>query len=129
VENLKYTIIKTQKQYDNYCKALEILIFKDQKKNLDEIDLLGLLIEEYTNRKIEKYNSNLNPVELLSELILENKFTQVDLAKKLSVSPQLISDVLKYRREITKKMAYKLGKEFKLNFAIFLKPYKLKQVG
>ncbi len=124
-----YTVIKNQKQYDKYCDILEALVIKNYKKDLDEIDLLGLLIDEYNTRAMENYISNLNPVELLKSLIKEHKTTQVALSKKLKISPQLLTDILKYRREITKNLAYKLSSEFKLNFAVFLRPYKLKNVS
>lgn len=126
---MKYTIIKSKKQYIQYCDLLEGLVVKDKKKDQDEIDLLGLLIEDYTNRIMEGKMIKLDPVQLIRELINEHQMTQIALSKKLQVSPQLITDILKYRREITKKLAYKLGEIFKLNFSIFLQPYQLKKVS
>ena len=41
----------------------------------------------------------------------------------------LLNDVLKYRREITKNLGYKLSKEFSLKFSTFLKPYKLNKAS
>ena len=36
---LKYTIIKTEEQYENYCVVLEELIQKDDSAYEDEIEL------------------------------------------------------------------------------------------
>lgn len=67
----------------------------------------------------EKYQLNLNPVDLLVDLLSENHLSQKELVMKIEVSPQLINDIIKYRREITKKIALKLGEEFSLNFYTF----------
>ena len=42
---LKYTRIKNKKQYFNYCSIHENLVFTDEDKYEDEIELLDLLIE------------------------------------------------------------------------------------
>ena len=49
MEALKYKIIISDKQYDNYCKTLEDLVFSSPKTkaNKDEIASLTLLIEKY----------------------------------------------------------------------------------
>jgi len=125
MKNLKYTIIKNQKQYDNYCEILEDLVIAKKSKNIDEIELLTLLIQDYNERIMENYQYEFTPVELLKNLISENKLTQLELVKRLNVSPQLICDVIKMRREITKKMAYKLADEFSIKYSAFLKPYEL----
>ena len=78
---------------------------------------------------MEKYQSQMNPVELLQDLIQENNISQIELATKIGVSPQLLNDVLKYRREITKKLAYKLSSEFKLKYSAFLKPYRIRKAS
>ena len=115
MKNLKYTIIKNQEQYNKYCEMLEDLIISKKSKVKDEIELLTLLIHDYNERIMENYQYEFTPVELLKNLISENKLTQLELAKRLKVSPQLISDIIKRRREISKNMAYKLADEFSIN--------------
>jgi len=129
MKTLKYKLICNEKQYNQYCEILENLCSKDSSKLNDEIELLSLLISEYNDRIMEKYQSEMNPVELLVDLLNENDLTQIELAKRIKVSPQLLNDVVKYRREITKKLAYKLSAEFKLKFSSFLKPYRLKKAS
>jgi HTH-type transcriptional regulator/antitoxin HigA len=129
MNNLKYTLIKNQEQYDKYCNRLEAIVEKDAEKHIDEIELLSLLISDYNDRIMNQFHYNMNPVELLEDLILDNKLTQIAVAKKLDISPQLLNDVLKYRREITKKLALKLSTEFNLKYSAFLKPYKLKKAS
>jgi len=129
MKTLKYKLIKSQKQYNQYCDILEDWCSTDAKKSNDEIELLSLLISEYNDRIMDQYQAEMNPVELLIDLIKENELTQLELSKKIEVSPQLLNDVIKYRREITKNLAYKLSDEFKLKFSAFLKPYRLKKAS
>lgn len=128
MKKLNYTIIKSRKQYDLYCNVLETLTEKESNSD-DEIELLSLLIHKYNEEQTEKYQINLNPVELLVDLMKENNISQIELARRIQASPQLINDILKYRREITKKVALKLADEFSIKFYAFLTPYKLKKAS
>ncbi|MEM6262258.1 MAG: helix-turn-helix transcriptional regulator [Bacteroidota bacterium] len=125
--NLRYTVIKTLEQYTEYCEILENLVSSSSAES-EEIELLSLLIDDYNDRLMKNDRFEFGPVELFAELIEENNLTQLEVSKRLNVSPQLINDVLKYRREITKNLAMKLAAEFKVHFAAFLKPYELKRV-
>ena len=122
---MKYKKIKSIDQYNQYCDRHEKLTFKDYEGNIEEIELIQILIEEYESRTIEK-PKGLNPVEMIKYLIDENSLSKSQLAKKLSVSRQLITDILNYRRNISKTMVNKLSDRFCLNPSAFSKPYKLK---
>lgn len=122
-----YSIIKNQEQYDQYCNRLEYLIESEKERHEDEVELLSLLIEKYNEEQIAQYEIELNPVELLADLLAENELSQAELARKSGISPQLINDILKYRREITKNIALKLGEIFKITYYAFLKPYELRK--
>ena len=61
MDTLKFTIIKSQDQYDKYCEMLENLLVNDDKKYFDEIELLTLLIEKWDSEQntfndMESYN-------------------------------------------------------------------------
>ncbi len=64
METLKYKVITTEKQYDDYCKKLEDLIFSASKTGSvkDEIALLTLLIEEWDAE--HSICDDLSPVDL-----------------------------------------------------------------
>ena len=121
---MKYTKIKSSKQYNNYCEKHEELTFKNYKSNQEEIELIEILIDEYENRVIQT-PKRMNPVELIAYLIQENSLTKSKLAKELNVSRQLITDILNYRRNISKQMINKLSDRFKLYPSAFSRPYKL----
>ena len=42
METLKYSIIKNEKQYNNYCNTLEGLLVQDKKELTDEIEFVRL---------------------------------------------------------------------------------------
>lgn len=125
MEALTYKIIKTEKQYNEYCLLLEELVTlkKKNKYQQDTIELLTLLIEKWD----EQHNSfkDADPVELLKYLMTENKLKAIDLAGVLGVGKSLVSDVLNYRRGLSKGIIRKLADHFKLSQEAFNKPYKL----
>ena len=123
---MKFKIIKTLKQYNEYCDRHEKLATKNYTKHKDELELLELLIDDYDNRMSEKKYRDLNPVELLKILIKSSDKTQKEIAIDLGISKQLISDVLKYRRNISKKLVKKLATYFAMNEEAFSKSYALK---
>lgn len=122
---MKYKKITNLEEYSKYCDQHEYLVTQDYEKNIDEIELLEILIDEYDNRVIQ-FNGKMNPVELLNSFLEEEKITNSQLARDLGTSRQLISDILKYRRNISKDMVIKLSKYFKLRPEAFSRPYQLK---
>jgi HTH-type transcriptional regulator/antitoxin HigA len=123
--SLLYKIIKTKAQYNKYCDRLELLIglAKKTKDVQDEIELLNLLIDKYD----AEHNSfdNLNPIELLKALMKENKMKAVELSKLLNVSEGLVSDMLNYKKGLSKETIRILSERFKMNQSAFNKPYGL----
>lgn len=125
MEALQYTVIKSETQYIQYCQLLEKLVMfkKKSKQQEDTIDLLTLLIEKWD----EEHNTftDADPIELLRYLMNENKLKSVDLAKLLAISPSLVSDILNYRRGLSKEIIRKLSERFKVSQELFNKSYKL----
>lgn len=54
-------------------------------------------------------------IELLRYLMNENKLKSVDLSKMLLISPSLVSDILNYRRGLSKEIIRKLADRFKVS--------------
>ncbi len=122
---LKYTVIKTEKQYLAYCDILEGLIQKDNPVYGDEIELLALLIEKWDNENSPF--SDLNPVELLKSLMHENNIKAADLTKILGLSKGTVSKILNYHKGLSKETIRKLAEHFKVSQEAFNRPYKLKK--
>jgi HTH-type transcriptional regulator/antitoxin HigA len=127
METLKYKVIKTKKQYNEYCNKLENLSFKSDKRTSktleDEMDLLTLLIEKYD----EEHTTfkDVDPIRLLKSFMTEHKLLAADLAKLLNVSKGLVSDMLNYKKGLSKEIIRKLAEYFKVRQELFNRPYKL----
>ena len=125
METLQYKIIKTDAQYNKYCDALEALVDSGKKTKAvqEEIELLTLLIEKYD----ADHNTfdDADPIELLKSLLKDHKMKAVDLAKLLDVSEGLVSDILNYKKGLSKETIRILSERFKLNQEAFNRPYEL----
>jgi len=126
MEAMKYTIIKSSTQYNEYCKMLEQLLAGNDKStgNLDEIDLLTLLIERWDAEN----NSfiDVDPVELIHSLMHNHKLKAKDLTEILGVSKGLVSDILHYKKGLSKDIIRMLSAYFKVSQEAFNRPYRLK---
>jgi HTH-type transcriptional regulator/antitoxin HigA len=119
---LKYTKIKSQSQYDNYVQIMEELdslnelLFSQQRE--EEIELLQLIIDEYESRMI--HQSSNKGVELLKLLMKEHNISSSQLASDLNISKSIISEILSYKRSISKLVAIKIAQKFKLQLEMLI---------
>lgn len=124
MSELKYTVIKTKKQYKEYCDLLEKLIITENKSHSDEIDLLTLLITKWDSES----NSfdDLDPVELIKTLMKQNSLKSRDLVDILGLSKGTVSKILNYKKGLSKDTIRSLSNYFKVSQAAFNRPYKLR---
>lgn len=126
MEVLKYKVIKSDRQYDEYCRILHNLDFsaKKTKQVREEIELLTLLIEKYD----EEHNDfeTLDPIAILKSLMTDHNIKAVDLSKLLKVSKGYISDILNYKKGLSKEVIRTLASHFKVSQEAFNREYKLK---
>jgi HTH-type transcriptional regulator/antitoxin HigA len=123
METLKYKIIKTEEQYKDYCSKLENLLEKENS-NQDEVELLTFLIEKWD----QEHNSfeAMDPIALLHSLMNGHNLKSKDLVNILGVSKGLVSDILNYKKGLSKEIIRTLSSYFKLSQEAFNRPYKLK---
>ena len=121
---LKYKIIKSRRQYNTYCKALEELLFKSKKADEDEIELLSLLIEKYDDEHYQLPESD--PIDLLKSLMSDHKLKAKDLTEILGLTKGTVSKILNYQKGLSKETIRKLSNHFKMSQEAFNRPYKLK---
>jgi len=122
---LPYKVIKNRKQYFDYCNLLEELVVlkAKSKEQRDTIELLTLLIEKWD----EEHNTftDADPIEILRYLMEENNLKSVDMAALLGISKSLFSDIINYRRGLSKDVIRKLSERFKVSQELFNRAYKL----
>jgi HTH-type transcriptional regulator/antitoxin HigA len=94
---------------------LEALVDSGRKAKAvqDEIELLTLLIEKYDS----EHNTfdDADPIELLKSLMRDHKMKAVELANLLHVSEGLVSDMLNYKKGLSKDTIPILSERFKLS--------------
>lgn len=122
---LKYKVIKSKSQYKTYCNQLEELVFSSSKSKAvkDEIELLTLLIEKWD----AEHNSfkDMDPIQLLNALMTDRGMKAKDLAALLDVSKGYVSDILHYKKGLSKEVIRKLAEHFKVSHEAFNRPYEL----
>jgi HTH-type transcriptional regulator/antitoxin HigA len=126
MERLKYTVIRSKQQYNKYCKMLEILLDSRSKNKIiqEEIDLLTLLIEKWD----EEHSTlkEVDPIRLLHSLMTDHGMKAKDLADWLNMSKGYVSDIIHYKKGLSKEVIRKLAERFKVSQEAFNRPYKLK---
>ncbi len=121
---MKYTIIRDRNQYNQYCDQLEtLLIQRDDTPLQDEIDLLTLLIEKYD----EEHNSfnETDPITLLRSFMQDHQLKPQDMTRILGISKGYVSDILNYKKGLSKEVIRKLADYFRVRQEAFNRPYKL----
>lgn len=126
---LKFTVIKSRKQYNAYCSLLEAMqvtgkLSADARK---EKELLTVLIEKWD----ADHNTlpDLDPVQLLQNLMEQHNMNAAFLARRLGKSKGLISDILNYKKAFSKEMIRELATAFKVSQEAFNRIYPLKAAG
>ena len=125
---LPYTVIKNDKQYEEYCKIIYGLMESGNltKAQEDVMDLLTILVEAYDRERYpEDEEDPIDPVSSLKFVMEQNRMKAADLARELGVSKSLVSDILNYRRGFSKAFIRKLGVRFTFRQELWNRPYKL----
>ncbi len=122
-----YTIIRSDNQYKAYCNDLEQLTSTYSNNptdvTLDLIDTLTLLIEKYDEEHSQL--NEIDPIQLLKSLMRDNNLNQIALAEFLQISKGHLSDILNYKKGLSKNVIRVLSDRFSVNQSAFNRPYKL----
>ena len=121
---IKYTVIKNKDQYNEYCDQLETLFSENHTEQAqDEIDLVTLLIEKFD----EDNNTfqETDPITMLLSFIEDQHMKPQDLTTILGISKGYVSDILNYKKGLSKEVIRKLAEYFKVRKEAFNRPYKL----
>lgn len=114
-------VIKTEKQYQNALKRLE-LIFDAKKgsKEGDELELLSLLIDSYEN---ERYAIDFpDPIEAVKFRMEQLGYKQKDLAEAIGLKSR-VSEILNRKRKLTLDMIRKLHEVLGIPAEVLVKEY------
>lgn len=125
METLKYTVIKTEAQYQAYCTQLEALATAPQPSVAieEEIDLLTLLIATWDHAHATLPEAD--PIDLLRSLMAGRQLLAKDLVAALGLSKGAVSDILNRRRGLSKEIIRRLASYFQVSQEAFNRPYEL----
>jgi HTH-type transcriptional regulator/antitoxin HigA len=129
MEELKYTVINNEEQYEEYCDRIYNLLHleKPSKSEEDEIDLLALLIEKWEDEHTTIEDSE--PVELLEYLMQNRNINAGKLSEATGISKSVLSDILNYKRGFSKEVIRKLAEFFSVRQEAFNRVYNLKNAN
>jgi HTH-type transcriptional regulator/antitoxin HigA len=118
-------IIKLEKQYLEYCDELEKLLGKKKptKADLELIELIELLLDNWDRKRVNVKGND--PIELLKSFMSDHQMSNNDLAGLLDLSKGAISQILNYKRGLSKDVIRKLADTFKVTQEAFNRPYEL----
>ena len=121
---LKYTVIKSEEQYYEYCNLLEEIDFSDQAdEREDEIELLTLLIKTWDDE--HRLAPEMDPVELIKSLMEDHGLKQTDLVDIAGVGKSTVSEILNYKKRMSKQVIRNLASHFKIQQEALNKSYRL----
>jgi len=121
---MEYTIIKTKKQYNEYCERVWELANKKPTEAIeDEMELIELLMDKWEADNFKK--RDVNPIELLKNLMQNRSMSQTELAAILGVQKSYVSQILNYRKGLSKDVIRKLAETFKVTQEAFNREYQL----
>lgn len=121
-ETIKYKVIQSEEQYADYCQILEELVFHEGiEDHQDEIELLTLLIEDWEER--QRQYPELDPVELVQSLMNDHDLNQSQLADIAGVGKSYISEILNYKKRMSKRIIRNIANHFKIRQEALNKPY------
>lgn len=125
--DLKYTVIKNDEQYYEYCDKLEALVSSglESQQAIEEYELLHLLISDWDEK--HKLGPELDPVELVKAFMEDHDLNQTDLAEIAEVGKSYISEILNYKKTMSKKVIRNIADHFKIQQAALNKPYRLEE--
>ena len=113
--------IKTKKDYQEALGRLEI-IFDSKKgtKEGDELEILGILIEQYEN---EHFPIDLpDPIEAIKFRMEQLGYTQTDLAKVVGLKSRA-SEILSGKRKLSLDMIRQLHEKLNIPTVVLIQAY------
>jgi HTH-type transcriptional regulator/antitoxin HigA len=118
---MNINLIKSEQDYQQALIRLEEIF--DASKNTpegDELEILGLLIEQYEN---DHFPIDLpDPIEAIKFRMEQMGYTQNDLANIIGLKSRA-SEILNKKRKLTLGMIRKLHKSFKIPTEVLIQNY------
>ena len=129
MSELKYTVVKNDEQYFEYCDRLEELVSSglNDEGSVNEYELLYLLIKTWDNE--HRSIPEMDPVEYIKSFMEDHGLKQTDLVEIAGVGKSTISEILNYKKRMSKSVIRKIADYFKIQQEALNRPYRLEGEG
>ena len=119
---MKIKVIKTEKEYSQALKRLEVIFDAPVNTPLgDEADLLGILIEKYED---EHYPIEApDPIEAIKFRMEQMSMNNEDLAKVIGYKSR-VSEIFSHKRKLSLKMIRNLHDKLNIPYESLIPEYK-----
>ena len=113
--------IKTKKDYQQALERLELIFdSKKETKEGDELEILGILIEQYES---EHFPIDLpDPIEAIKFRMEQLGYTQTDLAKVVGLKSRA-SEILNKKRKLSLEMIRQLHEKLNIPTDVLIQAY------
>ena len=120
-EQMNIKPIKTEKDYQQALQRLEeIFDAKKETREGDELEILGILIENYEN---DYFTIDLpDPVEAIKFRMEQMDYTQKDLAELMGLKSRA-SEILNRKRKLSLEMIRNLSEKLKIPTEVLIQHY------
>jgi HTH-type transcriptional regulator/antitoxin HigA len=118
---MKLKPIKTKKDYQNALERLEVIFdAKKGTKEGDELEILGILIDQYEN---EKFPIELpDPIEAIKFRMEQMGYNQTDLARVVGLKSRA-SEILSGKRKLSLDMIRQLHDKLNIPTDVLIQAY------
>jgi HTH-type transcriptional regulator/antitoxin HigA len=116
-----FKLLKTKKDYDQALERLEVIFdAKKGSKEGDELEILGMLIEQYEN---EHFPIDLpDPIEAIKFRMEQLGYTQTDFAKIVGLKSRA-SEILSRKRKLSLEMIRQLHDKLNIPTDVLIQSY------
>ena len=115
--------IKTEMDYRNALKRLEeIFDAKPGTQESDELEILGLMVDDYENRHYPIEAPD--PIEAIKIRMEEMHLKQIDLIPEIGGKSR-VSEILNRKRRLTVDMIRKLAERLNISVKVLISDYQL----
>jgi HTH-type transcriptional regulator/antitoxin HigA len=118
---MNINLIKTENDYNQALERLEVIFdAKKESKDGDELELLGILIDQYEN---EHFPIDLpDPIEAIKFRMEQMGYTQNDLAKIIGFKSRA-SEILNKKRKLSLEMIRQLHTSLNIPTDVLIQTY------
>ena len=118
---MEFKIIKSEKEYKKALALFEkLFLAKKGTKEGDELEILGILIEQYEN---EHFPIDLpDPIDAIKFRMEQLGYTQTDLAKVVGLKSRA-SEILSGKRKLSLDMIRQLHKKLNIPTDVLIQAY------